>query len=222
MDDLMPTGDDSPKPFYKRWWFIALAVVFALGIIGSNTDTDPNSTVLAAESTTTSTETEQSTTTSTTPPTTAQVATTTTTQAATTTTESTLSDADERAIFGVVFDGQRLELASLFEEEIFHIESVDVLQYDPDSGTIQMAMTSAFPSLLPQDLPDDGWDIMQAWKAYFTSFVSSAGSDFGIEVVPNIEVDLSGHAFHCPADFVLDMIDLRVSQSDFVRICIEG
>lgn len=30
------------KPLYKKWWFIALAVLFGLGLIGSMSDTSPN------------------------------------------------------------------------------------------------------------------------------------------------------------------------------------
>ncbi|HSJ26818.1 MAG TPA: hypothetical protein VLB67_01310, partial [Acidimicrobiia bacterium] len=99
MTDLTPTDAGTTKPFYKRWWFIALAAVFVLGVIGSNADDhDPSSAILATDSPTTSTAPEEPTTTSTAPTTTTEGTTTTTTEAATTTTEFTLSDADKRAI----------------------------------------------------------------------------------------------------------------------------
>jgi hypothetical protein len=220
MTDPTTAINDGPKPFYRRWWFIALAVVFVLGAIGSTADDEgPESAVVAADNSTTSTTsvemtTTTSTSTTTTPPTTTAAVTT------TTTTEVVLTQEDKNALFGFVFDSQRIEVASLLEEGIFHIESVDVIRYDPEEGTIHLAMTSAFPSLLPGDLPVDGWDIMQAWKAYFSSFLENADTDFGVDVVPNISVDLSGHSFACPSDFVLDMVDLRASQADFERICI--
>jgi hypothetical protein len=76
---------DAPKPFYKRWWFIAFAVVFVLGAIGSTGDSqEPASTIAAAESTTATSQDSQTVTTAaevttTSPPTTAAPTTTTTT-----------------------------------------------------------------------------------------------------------------------------------------------
>lgn len=60
-----------PKPFYKRWWFITLAVLFALGVLGSfvdETSTEETDQVVASttNSSTTSTTLRPTTTSSTT------------------------------------------------------------------------------------------------------------------------------------------------------------
>lgn len=86
-----PNGEQ-PKPFYKRWWFITIAVILFIGLIGS-LGADEDETPLAADSTTTTvadqTTTSAPDTTSTTAEettTTSSAPTTTTTQAPTTTT----------------------------------------------------------------------------------------------------------------------------------------
>ena len=65
MSSSLPPPQDSPgtvqsptKSFYKRWWFITLAVFFALGVIGSLIDeqsTEPDVESMVAPTTTSST-----------------------------------------------------------------------------------------------------------------------------------------------------------------------
>jgi hypothetical protein len=80
----MATADEqTPKPFYTRWWFIALAVLVVLVIIGVLFDNPDNAddTPVAADTTTSSiatATTEAPTTTSSIPPTTSSIADTTT------------------------------------------------------------------------------------------------------------------------------------------------
>ena len=220
------TSTSSSKPVYKRWWFIFIAVILGLGAIGnalgSGTDEVPGAvaTTTTEEPTTDAsapTDTIQVTTTAT-PPTT--TTTTTTTQPTTTTTAFSLSVEETIVIFAAVFEDRRVEVASIIEEGVFHLESVDLLQYEPegDTATLYMSATSRFPSLLPEDLVDDGWDIMQAWKFYWTGFIDETVPE-SLLIVPNISVDLSGHTFECPRQFIIDMVDLRVSQSDFAATC---
>lgn len=79
------TGDQ-PTPFYKKWWFIVLAAIVGLGVLGSLVGDDTEDPPTAAASTTT---TAESTTSSSAPPTTTVVddeETTTTSQPTTTTT----------------------------------------------------------------------------------------------------------------------------------------
>jgi len=48
-----PNGEQ-PKPFYKRWWFIVIAVIVGLGLIGSLAGGEEDEPPVAGESTTTS------------------------------------------------------------------------------------------------------------------------------------------------------------------------
>lgn len=81
---LLPNSDEQEeKPVYKRWWFIAIAVILGLGLIGSIGEEGDGSEAEATATTTTSEPTDTTTndfvTTTTVPPT------TTTTEAPTTT-----------------------------------------------------------------------------------------------------------------------------------------
>lgn len=82
---LLPdqSGED-PKPFYKRWWFIVIAVIFGLGLIGNLGGADTASNPEAVGTTTTSE--PAPTTTSTAGATTTTAPTTTTSESAPTTT----------------------------------------------------------------------------------------------------------------------------------------
>jgi hypothetical protein len=80
-----PSGPDEPKPFYTRWWFITLAAIVGLGMLGSLFG-DPDETISAADSTTTTESADETTTTEVPETTTTVMATTTTTGAPTTTT----------------------------------------------------------------------------------------------------------------------------------------
>lgn len=99
-----PNGEQ-PKPFYKRWWFIVIAVIVGLGLIGSLAGGDEDEPPTAAESTTTSstfattTSTMSEGTTSTSAPQTTTTAAepTTTTTSAPTTTSTTLPPGPEPA-----------------------------------------------------------------------------------------------------------------------------
>lgn len=105
------SNDGQPTPFYKKWWFIVLAVIVGLGVLGSLVGDDADDQPVAAESTTSSassptttvvgndetTTTSQQTTTTTTAPTTTTAAPTTTTTQAPTTTSTTLPPGPEPA-----------------------------------------------------------------------------------------------------------------------------
>lgn len=56
-----PSEANQPKPFYARWWFITIAVIVGLGMIGSVFG-DPDETTSAADSTTTTESADQTTT----------------------------------------------------------------------------------------------------------------------------------------------------------------
>lgn len=88
-----PSNGEPPKPFYKRWWFIAIAVIVGLGVIGNLGDDTSQEQPVAAGSTTTSTPSQTTTTeedqTTTTDATTTTEATTTSTSSTTTTTAPT-------------------------------------------------------------------------------------------------------------------------------------
>lgn len=203
----------SARKTWQKVTIVVLAIIVIAGIAGGDEaveDGDP----IALQTTTT----EATTTTTITETTTTQPITTTTQP----TTTPTLSVADRIEIYVIVFEGQRAAIAQIIEEGLFHIDSVDVLRYESedDEATLYMSATSGFPSLLPEDLPDDGWDIMQLWKEYWGGVVQD---DANNEIlVPAFVIDLSGHTFECPAQFMIDMIDLRVSQSDFVETCIDA
>jgi hypothetical protein len=109
------TPTHQKKPFYKRWWFIALAVIVAIGFIGSlGDDEDSPTTTLAAPDTTSTTTPEANTTTtadststtsssSTTSSTTSSTSTTSTTSTTTSTTappETTTTAAGPETSFG--------------------------------------------------------------------------------------------------------------------------
>jgi hypothetical protein len=50
----MGNENNGKKPFYKRWWFIALAVLFIIGTIGNIVDPESNETAKTESSSTTS------------------------------------------------------------------------------------------------------------------------------------------------------------------------
>lgn len=105
-----PNGEES-TPFYKKWWFILLAVIVGLGVLGSLVGDDAEDPPTAAESTTTSAESttssadsptttvvnDEETTTTSQPTTTTTAAPTTTTTEAPTTTSTTLPPGPEPA-----------------------------------------------------------------------------------------------------------------------------
>jgi hypothetical protein len=60
-NDTSTDPNPGAKPFYKRWWFIVIAVVLVLGLLGSLLGEDQEQTPVAAEESTTTSTGEEST-----------------------------------------------------------------------------------------------------------------------------------------------------------------
>ena len=147
-------GGQDKKPVYKRWWFVAMAVIFGLGVIGSigGEDAEPNAEAVGTTTTSAPAEvaTTEPVTTSTAPPTTTTTALpATTATAAVTTTVAPVPEPDAADL-----DVSTEELPESLTSELFVIFVRDA------SSDLPLNWTDAWSD---EELKDLGHTICDLW-----------------------------------------------------------
>jgi hypothetical protein len=199
-------------------------VIAALGFVGSLGGSEPAdtaqaaATTLAVESTTTEapeTTTTQATTATTAPTTTTTTAPTTTTTAPTTTTiELVLTESDmQTLVFPIVFDSGRDAVLDIIRD-LFFVESVDLYDYDEDTGTVNISITPAYD--FDEGVRDDSWEITRAFAVLYgpDSWVSSDPP-----WAPSFRVEISTATYQCDAETMMQIQDARLARSGWEDAC---
>jgi hypothetical protein len=111
------------------------------------------------------------------------------------------------------FESSRSRVLTILQADS-NIKSVDKFLFDPATGTVVLAETSAWAS--PDNQVTGAWEITRAIAALW-------GKPTGLYTdsvwMPNFQLGNTGKTYNCPADLMAQLADSRASRSDWATTC---
>lgn len=133
------------------------------------------------------------------------------------TTFAPLSVEQVQQVFTFVFDNQRGDIISIVEDDPL-IETVDVLDYDENTGVISLEVTPLFD--IDDGVRDDAWNLTRAFGAFYMA----GGPWVNTEPPwsPTLDIKVSSAHYTCSGDQLQQVADSRFSRDDWEAGCRVG
>lgn len=117
-------------------------------------------------------------------------------------------------IFTLVFEPQRGDLISIVEDYPL-VESVDVLDYDGETGVVHLEVTPLFD--FDEGVRDDSWALTRAFSAFYAD--EGAWVNVDPPWSPTFDVKVSKAHYTCTGEQMQQLADSRFSRSDWQSGC---
>jgi hypothetical protein len=131
----------------------------------------------------------------------------------------TLSSEDvQKSVMPFVFESSRTNIVGLLVGLII-IESVDLYDYDPETGKVLLDMTPAFD--FDSGVRDDAWEVMRIFAGGV--YGGPQGSDAWVTeeppFAPSLRVTISTATYDCPGEIMRRLADARLSRAQWEEAC---
>lgn len=212
-----PVNDDTPRPWWKRWWVIGLGVIVLFGFLGNLTDEgdDKPATAETAATEPEDTEAAEAKTTEDEP---SEVASTleaeVSEEASDPPEEYTLTEEDMRTVaFPLVFDSSRDAVIEVLSD-MRVIQSVDQYVYDDETGTVAVSLTPEFD--FDEGVRDDAWSVMRAFSELYNE---EAWIEESRTFLPALDVEISTAHYRCDGETMVALAEARLARGEWDDAC---
>ncbi len=124
----------------------------------------------------------------------------------------------QKSVMPFVFESSRGDIVGLLAG-LFIIESVDLYDYDPETGKVLLDMTPAFD--FDDGVRDDAWEVMRIFAGGV--YGGPQGNDAWVTedppFAPSLRVTISTATYDCSGDVMRRLADARLSRAQWEEAC---